>query len=721
MTVPTQIKHTVHLLPQDTTLAELDHITSLLHVNRSTFTFSADAAHGITHFGTADSTVAVWGAERWSADIFAWLHRRGVETAAFNMNGTRVSNHNSQPSANRQIPVKINHTIHLLPQDTALPELKQVTKELHPDRTAFTYSADAAHALMYAGNTSSTVVVWSGGRWSGDIYAWLKTRGVKNIEANSFDNLAGAQFMFTHWPTDHVKITQPYNRSDPDFYKPPLTGHEGVDIEAPIGSNIYAAAAGTVYLVRKVGVGEEHPYGNAVYIRHTDGYRTAYGHLQEIADDIVPNTEVSGGHLLGKGDSTGNVWPKDNPVIASHLHLTLYKDGATRRGETLQPWDIIDPTPFLQHLLDGTAVPEGEMVQGWAYADSLEMLGLTARVKTSYIDLRTHPGSNQGILGRVTNGTVIRVRGQKNQGYYPVAVRETDISRKKANVEIGIHNKDGADWMLQNNLTGWALILTEIGTTPQPIDATKYADAGIKILVRLNYHYYPKGNLPAANSPDYEKFIDACAQTMNQSKGVWGFICGNETNNPAEFPNGQAITPEYYAQIYNRLWYTIPVHVKMGVQAIDPYFGPGSDSRDYWQRILTNIDGTDFITVHPKTQDSNPDNIDSKAKFTDDPLRWQYLHLSSYQPLLDVVPQRFRHLPVIATEVNPQRHNDGKTLGWQTDKGASWVKRAVNHFKTYNETATMPVTGIVFYRYSIDDWRISDKPDILNAIKAEAV
>jgi len=87
---------------------------------------------------------------------------------------------------------------------------------------------------------------------------------------------------------------------------------------------------------------------------------------------------------------------------------------------------------------------------------------------------------------------------------------------------------------------------------------------------------------------------------------------------------------------------------------------------------------------------------------------------------LDVVPIRFHSLPVIATEVNPQRHNDMSTLGWQADKGAEWVKRAVAHFNAYNEAATMPVSGVIFYRFSVDDWRINNKTDILNAIKAEA-
>ena len=718
MTTPIRIKHTVHLLPQDATLAELDHITSLLHVDRSTFTFSADAAHAITHYGTPDSTVAVWGAEHWNPSIFAWLHERGIETAAFDMNGTPVTNHVSQPSSIQQAPAEIDHTIHLLPQDTTLPELKQVTRELYPQRTAFTYSADAAHALMYAGNDDSTVVVWSGGRWDGDIYTWLRIRGVQHIESHSFDDLDDDQFGFTHWPTDYTHINQAYN-VNPEYYGSlghGLTGHEGVDIQAPMGSNIYAAAKGTVYRIRREQ--EDHAYGNAVYIRHENGYRTAYAHLLELAVDL--NDEVVGGQLLGKGDSTGNVWPKDNPTQASHLHLTLYKDGATQHGETAQPFDIIDPTPYLQQVIDGTTPPDGDLVHGWAYANSLEILGSTARITTDFINLRAQPGANQVIIGRVPNGTIVQIKGQKNQGYYPVAVPESAFSRKEVIAEVGVHNRDGADWMVDNNVKGWALILTEIGTTPQPIDATKYANAGIKILVRLNYHYYPRGNVPAAGSADYEGFIQACTDTMLNSTGVWGFIFGNETNNPAEYPDGQAVTPEYYAQIYNRLWYSIPTTVKMGVQATDPYFGPGSDNRDYWQRILSNIEGADFLTIHPKTQDSNPDNVDSKTKFSDDPLRWQYLHLSSYQPLLDIVPARFHNLPVIATEVNPQRHNDMATLGWQADKGAEWVKRAVAHFNAYNEAATMPVSGVIFYRFSVDDWRINDKADILNAIKAEA-
>ena len=304
-----------------------------------------------------------------------------------------------------------------------------------------------------------------------------------------------------------------------------------------------------------------------------------------------------------------------------------------------------------------------------------------------------------------------------------IPVPDTAVSRANIGVEVGIHNDDGAEWMRVNGVTGWALHTIEVGTTPQTVDVTHFDNAGIKMLVRLNYGYNPKGNLPREDSPDYQPFIDACVETMRRSRGVWGYVFGNETNNPHEFPggvNGAAISPEQYARAFNLIWARKPAGTQLGTQAIDPYFGPNSDSRDYWVRVLNNLLGADFLTVHPKTQDSNPDNVDSAALFANHPLTWQFLHLRSYQPLLDAVPQRFWNLPVIATEVNPQRFNDGQTLGWQQDQGAEWVKRAVAHFKAYNQNALMPVNGVIFYRFSQDDWAISNKQNILDAIKRVA-
>ena len=721
VTQPSRIQHTIHLLPQATTLAELDKVVTLLHPSRSAFTYSADAAQAVAHAGNNDSVVVAWAAERWGADgaIFNWLHRRGIGTEARNFDGSTVAGHVSQPAA-RTLPLRIQHTIHLLPQDTSLPELKQVTAELHPTLSAFTYSADAAHALMFAGDDSSKVVVWSGERWSGDIFAWLRDRGIK-FESQRFvtpESVNSDSFIFTHWPTEHVNVTQKFMKN-PQNYDEPLKGHDGVDIKAPFNSKIFAVADGTVIKVRDVA--EKHNYGTAVYLRHKEGYRTTYAHLKET--HLKVGQFVQGGDLIGIADSTGNVWPKptqDKPHLGSHLHLSLYLDGASKRKETPQPFDLIDPEPFLLHLQAGWSAPAGELVSGWAFADSIEKKGMVARVKSGFINLRAEPGSFKGKLGRVNHGTVMRLQGGRNQNYYPVAVPQNAIRRVDTEVTFGMHNLDGADWMKRNGMKGWALHAIALGTNATSEDMTHYEQAGIKMLIRLNYGFHPKGNQPDPNSADFQKYLDACVETMKRSKGVWGFIFGNETNNPQEFPggvNGKKIKPELYARAYNDVWNRKPSGVRLGVQAIDPYFGPGSDSRDYWQRVLNNLTGTDFITVHPKTQDSNPDNVDSDGKFTNDPLRWQFLHLKSYQPLLAVVPERFWTLPVIATEVNPQRHNDNQTLGWQEDQGAEWVRRSAAHFRAYNETALMPITGVIYYRFTADDWELHNKQSILDAIK----
>ena len=138
------------------------------------------------------------------------------------------------------------------------------------------------------------------------------------------------------WPTDYSVVTQKFGVNEHIYSRFGMPGHEGIDIRALNNTDIYCCADGEVYLVHTNP--KSHPYGIHVRIRHKDGYKTVYAHLAQplVKEDQV----VSAGQVIGKADSTG-------ASTGSHLHLTLKRDGATERGETKFPKDVIDPTPFL--------------------------------------------------------------------------------------------------------------------------------------------------------------------------------------------------------------------------------------------------------------------------------------------------------------------------------------------------------------------------------------
>jgi hypothetical protein len=138
------------------------------------------------------------------------------------------------------------------------------------------------------------------------------------------------------WPTLYPIITQKFGANPQIYTRFGMPGHEGLDIRALPNTEVTCCAAGTVYRVHNNP--DSHAYGIHVRVRHSNGYRTVYGHL---AQALVAEGEVlDAGQVLGRADSTG-------ASTASHLHLTLKQDGATARKETKYPKDVIDPTPFM--------------------------------------------------------------------------------------------------------------------------------------------------------------------------------------------------------------------------------------------------------------------------------------------------------------------------------------------------------------------------------------
>lgn len=101
-------------------------------------------------------------------------------------------------------------------------------------------------------------------------------------------------------------------------------GHTGIDLMAPYGSPIRAAAGGVV-----VYAGWYFAYGKIVDIRHADGLITRYAHMSEFSPGIGPGTPVAAGAVIGQIGTTGR-------AHGAHVHFEVRIDGHP-----------VDPKPYL--------------------------------------------------------------------------------------------------------------------------------------------------------------------------------------------------------------------------------------------------------------------------------------------------------------------------------------------------------------------------------------
>ena len=148
------------------------------------------------------------------------------------------------------------------------------------------------------------------------------------IDSNNAVLFVGSDLKL-RWPTDYHVVVQPFG-VNPDLYRRwGLPGHEGVDIRAPKGANVYACADGSVARV-DIYNGDPglQPYGNSVRLQHRDGYLTIYAHLLQTL--VKVGEVVKAGQVIGLADATGN-------ASGDHLHLSLKRNGATAAGLTNSP------------------------------------------------------------------------------------------------------------------------------------------------------------------------------------------------------------------------------------------------------------------------------------------------------------------------------------------------------------------------------------------------
>ncbi|MFZ5617002.1 MAG: peptidoglycan DD-metalloendopeptidase family protein [Pseudomonadota bacterium] len=148
--------------------------------------------------------------------------------------------------------------------------------------------------------------------------------------------------------------------------KHPILGyqkaHKGVDFAASRGTPIMAAGDGVIERAGPYG-----SFGNYVRIRHAQGYKTAYAHMNSIRKGIRTGVRVRQGDIIGTVGSTGRstgphlhyeVHLKDTPVNPQSLKIaTGYELGGKELARFREIRDRIDamraPQPEEANLIAG--------------------------------------------------------------------------------------------------------------------------------------------------------------------------------------------------------------------------------------------------------------------------------------------------------------------------------------------------------------------------------
>lgn len=89
--------------------------------------------------------------------------------------------------------------------------------------------------------------------------------------------------------------------------------HQGVDIDADYGDDVFSADGGVVSFAGTLGT-----YGNLIEIDHQNGYKTRYAHLSSI--NVSKGDTLTKGEFIGKVGATGR-------VTGPHLHFEVIVNG----------------------------------------------------------------------------------------------------------------------------------------------------------------------------------------------------------------------------------------------------------------------------------------------------------------------------------------------------------------------------------------------------------
>jgi murein DD-endopeptidase MepM/ murein hydrolase activator NlpD len=185
-----------------------------------------------------------------------------------------------------------------------------------------TPSPNVSSPARPAASSDSTALQLNPANFTGAVGAVRRRRvtpiepGPAPIDPSTAANAPVSMSMAAAASSRHVTLKAPISgkiRSGFGMRRDPINGrmrfHEGVDIVAPRGAAIRAAASGKV-----VFAGRNHGYGNMVMLQHADGRRTLYAHAERLM--VRTGQTVSSGQTIAAVGSTGH-------STGPHLHFEV--------------------------------------------------------------------------------------------------------------------------------------------------------------------------------------------------------------------------------------------------------------------------------------------------------------------------------------------------------------------------------------------------------------
>jgi len=293
---------------------------------------------------------------------------------------------------------------------------------------------------------------------------------------------------------------------------------------------------------------------------------------------------------------------------------------------------------------------------------------------------------------------------------------------------FGLHEPGGERLMEEKGKKGWILFTERIFHDPNDHHSANYSqwtNRGFGIIARINHDYFPGGTIPL--SEHYDNFGRRIRNFVAKSKGCHIWIIGNEMNHEQERPKGQVITPQLYAQCYQKCWeqiHSIPgrEYDQVAIGSVAPWNNttqyPGNESGDwvqYFTDILRQIRKlncpVDAITLHTYTHGRDPNLVYNNQKM-DPPFHKYHYHFRCYVDFMEAIPQELRNIPVYITETDQDEEWENANRGW--------VQNAYQEINAWNTTpGNQQIRALILYRWpAFDKWAIINKPGVHEDFKA---